>query len=118
VHDDDGFGAWGDGCLDGCGGDGEVVGTGDVGEGDAGAGVEDGVGGGDEGEGGTMTSSPGPMPRATQARWRASVALETLRQWGEEVSWEKDCSKLEVTSPMVRHLEWRTERTAVSSFES
>ena len=50
VHDDDGFGARGDGCLDGCGGDGEVVGAGDVCEYDAGAGVEDGVGGGDEGE--------------------------------------------------------------------
>ncbi len=52
VHDDDGFGARGDAGCDGGGGDGEVVGAGDVCEYDAGAGVEDGVGGGDEGEGG------------------------------------------------------------------
>ncbi len=32
VHDDDGFGARGDAGCDGCGGDGEVVGAGDVGE--------------------------------------------------------------------------------------
>jgi len=50
VHDDDGFGARGDAGGDGCRGDGEVVGTSDVGEDHTGAGVEDGVGRRDEGE--------------------------------------------------------------------
>jgi len=60
VHDDDGFGARGDAGFYGCGGDGEVIGAGDVGEGYTGTSVEDGVGGGDEGEGGDDDFIAGP----------------------------------------------------------
>ena len=52
VHDDDGFGAGGDGGLDGGGVDGQVVGAEDVGEADVRAAMQGGVGGGDKGEGG------------------------------------------------------------------
>lgn len=52
VHDDDGFGAGGDAGCDGGGGDGEVIRAGDVSEDYLRSGVEDGVGSGDEGEGG------------------------------------------------------------------
>src|SRR5574340_577253 len=62
-----------------------------------------------------MTSSPGPIPSASRARWRAAVAELTATAWRTPSRAATASSKRKLRSPVVSQPESRTSRTAARS---
>ena len=61
---------------------------------------------------GTITSSPGPTPRASSARWSAAVAEFSATAWRAPTASAKRSSNCFVRGPVVSQPESRTSRTA------
>ena len=51
---------------------------------------------------GTITSSPGPIPSASTARWSAAVPEETATAWGTSQARASSASNSATFGPIVR----------------